>query len=257
MNSLESAKLNLQDLSARVKKGDIEGGKAALAKLKINMIDFPIEENGKSEYLEIARSGLEMGVLLAVADGDLAAFARNVTQIKAYYAFSPFSTDMKCKVLGLNLMYLLVENRLSEFHSELELLSEEEANNSFVSFPINLERQLMVGSYDEVLNASARVPDESYQFFMENLLQTVRDTIADCLEVAYKTMSVAEAMKMMRFENSQQFTEYIDGYRDDWILEGDNLCFQPPEGGCKASDIPSMKIIANSLSYATELERIV
>jgi len=102
---------------------------------------------------------------------------------------------MKCKVLGLNLMYLLVENRLSEFHAELELLSEVEASAPFVSFPINLERQLMVGSYDEVLKAGLHIPDQSYQFFMDNLLQTVRDSIADCLEVSHKTMGIGDAVK--------------------------------------------------------------
>ena len=35
------------------------------------------------------------------------------------------------------------------------------------------------------------------------------------------------------------------------------LCFQPPEVGSKTSDISGMKLSAQSLSYATELERIV
>merc|ERR1712183_787864 len=114
-----------------------------------------------------------------------------------------------------------------------------------------------VGSYDEVLNAGLHIPDQSYLFFMGNLLQTVRDSIADCLEVAYKTMSIPEAVKMMKFENPEQFMEYVEEYRDDWLVEKNHLCFQPPLGGCKASDIPSMKLISQSLSYATELERIV
>jgi len=219
------------------------------------MLSFPTPT--PAEYLEVATMGLELGVLLSVADEDFAAFVRNVAQVKTYYGMSTSFNDRKCQVLGLNLMYLLVENQLSEFHAELELLSDAEAQNPFVSFPINLERQLMVGSYDEVLNAGSRVPDPSYQLFMENLLQTVRDSIADCLEVAYKTMSVSEAMTMMKFETTAQLMEYVEEYRDDWIVEGSQLCFQPPATGRKASDIPSMKLISQSLSYATELERIV
>merc|ERR1712238_243470 len=154
-------------------------------------------------------------------------------------------------------MYLLVENNLSEFHAELELLSSDESSTPYVSFPINLERQLMVGSYDEVLHAGAHVPDPSYSFFMDNLLQTVRDSIADFLEVGYKTMKLGDAVGLMRFKSEEELRGYMEEYRDDWIVEGGVLCFQPPEVGSKASDIPSMKLIAQSLSYATELERIV
>jgi len=228
--------------------------------MKIIMLDFPsMTPTTSPEYLSIAINCLEMGVLLSVADEDLAAFARNISQLKSYYVFGTKPSETKCKVLGLNLMYLLVENRLSEFHSELELLTDDEdgARNPFISFPITLERQLMVGSYNEVLNAGFHIPDPSYQFFMDNLLQTVRDSIADCLEVAYKHMSIAEAKTMMKFDTNEQLMEYVDEYRDDWIVEGNNLCFQPPATSSKASDIPSMKLIAQSLSYATELERIV
>jgi 26S proteasome regulatory subunit N12 len=198
----------------------------------------------------------ELGVLLTVAAGDLDAFARNFAQLQPHYT-PTVASPRKCLVLGLNLMFLLVENRLSEFHAEMELLTEEEASNAFVSFPITLERQLMVGSYDEVLKAHLHIPDPSYAFFMENLLQTVRDSIADCMEVSYKAMKLSDAMTMMKFSSAKELMEYVQEARDDWIVEGDLLCFQPPPTGSKASDIPSMTLIAQSLSYATELERII
>ena len=201
-------------------------------------------------------NALELGVLLSVAAGDLDAFARNVAQLKPNYVLGTPS-ERKCLILGLNLMFLLVENRLAEFHAELELLTENEAATPFVSFPIQLERQLMVGSYDELLSAHARIPDPSYAFFMDNLLQTVRDSIADCVEVSYKTMKTTDAMTMMKFDSPQQLVDYIEECRDDWIVEGDTICFQPPPSGSKATDIPSLKLIAQSLSYATEMERII
>jgi len=213
-------------------------------------------EGAPESYAPVATSALELGVLLTVAAGDLDAFSRNLAQLKPYYSRG-IESERKNHILGLNLMFLLVENRLSEFHAELELLTASEAGNSFVSFPIQLERQLMVGSYDEVLSANSRIPDASYEFFMDSLLQTVRDSIADCVEVSYKTMKMQDAMTMMKFDSSDQLKEYIEECRDDWLVEGDTLCFQPPPAGSKASDIPSMKLIAQSLTYATELERIV
>lgn len=221
------------------------------------MLGFPSGQAATEAHLMTAAKALELGVLLSVADGDLEAFARNVAQSRPYYASLTDPTERKAHILGLNLMHLLVDNRLSEFHAELELLTAAEAQSPFVTFPITLERQLMVGSYDEVLNAGSHVPDLSYQFFMENLLQTVRDSIADCMEVSYKTMKIKDAMTMMKFDSPQQLMEYMEDCRDDWIVEGDSLCFQPPPTGSKASDIPSMKLISQSLSYATEIDRII
>lgn len=264
--SLESAQSALTELNALVEAGDIDGGKRSLASLKIALLDFPTA-TATPAHLAVAAGALECGVLLSVADQDLDAFARNVAQIKPYYSAlaagaAGGATGKKCHILGLNLLHLLVENRLSEFHAELELLTASEASDALVTFPIELERQLMVGSYDEVLDAGSRVPHPSYSFFVENLLQTVRDSIADCLEVSYKTMTLSDAVKMMKFGGEDELREYVEECRDDWIVEGEGmdgavLVFQPPPAGSKASDIPSMKLIGQSLSYATELERIV
>jgi 26S proteasome regulatory subunit N12 len=245
----------INNLSAALQANDIASGKVALTQLKIWMLE--ISQEGSPEATNLAAMALELGALLSVADDDLDAFARNISQLKPYYDTLSATTERKCHVLGLNLMHLLVDNRLSEFHAELELLSEEEAGTPFVSFPITLERQLMVGSYDEVLNAGANVPDPSYNFFMENLIETVRDSIADCVEVTYKSLKLTDAVTMMKLDSVEELQEYVQDKRDDWIVEGDMLTFQPPPVGSKAADIPSMKLISQSLSYATELERIV
>jgi len=254
MSSLDNAKSLLSKLKSSADAGDVDGGKATLSQLKIAMLDFPSPAD--EAHMNVATEALELGVLLTVSEGDLDAFARSMAQLKPYYA-AGVTSARKHHILGLNLMHLLVDNRLSEFHSELELLSDQEASNAFVSFPINLERQLMVGIYDEVLTASLHVPDPSYQFFMDNLLQTVRDSIADCVEVSYKRMKIADAMTMMKFDAQAALMEYVEECRDDWIVEGNELVFQAPPMGSKASDIPSMKLITQSLSYATEMERIV
>lgn len=231
------------------------------------MLGFP---SSSPIHLAMATCTLELGVLLSVADHDLESFARNMSQLKPYYFMTSNTTTMpsnfviphlKCHVLGLNLMHLLVENRLSEFHSELELISTTEAESSYISFPINLERQLMVGLYDEVLMAASHVPDPSYLLFMDPLLQTVRDSIADCLEVSYTQMNLLDAVEMMKFDNTEQLLEYIQLFRDDWLLITENnhsiLCFQPPSGGSQVTDIPSKKFMEQTLSYASELERII
>ena len=241
----------LTQLQQQVNISDISGGKDTLNQLKIALID------ASSEPQRLAKlTALEFGVLLSVADGDMDAFERNMSQAKAMYMSGVYTGD-SCKILGLNLMYLLVSNNLSEFHSELELLSENEEilQSPFLAFPVQLEQRLMVGSYDMV--SSGAIPDASYAFFMDSLMLTVRDSIAECLESAYRTLTLSAAQRMLGFGTLQELEEYMSESRDDWIVENGELCFQPPPMGRQASDIPSMKLIAQSLTYATELERIV
>jgi len=157
----------LTTLKGKIQAGDLDGAKSCITQLKILMLDFPTIE-ASSSFLSIATETLELAVLVSIEEGDLSSFSRNVSQVKMYYEIPETkSSSQKTKILGLNLMYLLIENRLSEFHAELELLTEEEASSTFISFPITLERQLMVGSYDEVLNAGSHIPDPSYNFLLK------------------------------------------------------------------------------------------
>lgn len=275
MNDISQAEAKLRDLHAKIQSEDIDGAKSCLTELKILILGFPTGTDAPVQCVNIATETLEQAALLSLQEGDLTAFARNVSQVKPYYESNTTNTttntttnNNKAKLLGLHLMYLLTENQLSEFHAELELLTDvNDTNNNttsvstnpLVTFPITLERHLMVGSYDEVLNAGAHVPDPAYDLFMDNLLATVRDNIADCLEVAYQTMTLEAARVRMKFDTLDDLKEYMAECRDDWILQEDSLslCFQPPSVGSKASDIPSRPLIKQVLSYATELERIV
>jgi 26S proteasome regulatory subunit N12 len=71
-------------------------------------------------------------------------------------------------------MHLLVENRLSDFHSELELLSQENKASTFVQFPIQLEQLIMEGAYSKVLELSSHQPSIYYSHFVAKLMETVR-----------------------------------------------------------------------------------
>ena len=254
--TIDTATTLLNTLQTQAQSSDVEGGFKTLNKLKILLIDAQ-----NPQELTVKLAALEYGVLLSVADTDMEAFQRNMAQAKALYVNGSCKlTDQSYKILGLNLLYLLVSNNLSEFHSELELLqdSNDAMNSAFIQFPLKLEQRLMVGSYDMV--SLEKVPDPSYAFFMEGLMLTVRDSIAECLESAYRTLPLTSAQSMLGFATMEELREYMkETKEDDWIVDeaAGELCFQPPPVGRQASDIPSMKFIAQSLTYATELERIV
>ena len=75
--------------------------------------------------LQLARDVLEIAVFWSIEKEDVVLFQRYVCQLKSYYfdyqkilPESPY----KYQLLGLNLLHLLAQNRLAEFHTELELL---------------------------------------------------------------------------------------------------------------------------------------
>ena len=252
----------MQELERHVQSGNLAQGKALLAQLKVTLLSDP--NAGPAVWANV----LELGALLSVADEDLEAFGRNVAQLQPQYAAlkamgkTTTPTPRHAHVVGLHLMQLLVEHRLSEFHAQLELLSEQEASHPLLAFPISLERQLMVGLYDEIL--SKPLPDPSYQLFLQHLGPTVRDSIADCLEASYKSLTLSEAASAMKLPSIDALLEYVQTERDDWAIDtttnGEGtILFQPPptSNTALASDVPSLQWIQQSLSYATELERII
>jgi len=80
-------------------------------------------------------------------------------------------------IRGLNLIRLLTQNRIADFHTTLESLplpADEINDNPFIRHPVNLERWLMEGSYSKVWNAREEAPAEEYKFFVDSLMGTIR-----------------------------------------------------------------------------------
>ena len=80
-------------------------------------------------------------------------------------------------IRGLNLIRLLIQKRIADFHTTIESLplsADEIASNPFIQHPVNLELWLMEGSYSKVWNAREEAPAEEYKFFVESLMGTIR-----------------------------------------------------------------------------------
>ena len=81
--------------------------------------------------------------------------------------------------------------RLAEFHTELELLPVKEIqNNIYLKHPVSMEQYLMEGSYNKVFLAKGNVPAESYIFFVDILLKTIRlATLPKSLDTSNESLS--------------------------------------------------------------------
>lgn len=245
---------------------DLTQSKALVDQLKLALLQLSIPLPGSKELespqlqkeLLLAREILEHAVLLSIKMKDIPAFERYFAQVKPYYfdyaKYLPPS-QRQFSTIGLNLLRLLAQNRIAEFHSELELLPLDQHSNVYIRHPIALEQFIMEGSYHKVRSARADVPAESYTFFMDILMDTVRNEIADCSERAFNSLPVSEAIKLLQVGDVKQLQQYAEKEQRDWTIKGDTVVFGKPE--VSKNEIPSKQLIQETLTYAKELERIV
>jgi len=195
--------------------------------------------------------------LLSMKNKDQTAFERNYNQLKTYYTDTrsvlPASSD-ELLIVGLNLLRLLVQNRIAEFHTELELLPVEAQQGPYVGHVVQLEQWLMEGAYNKVLAARQHLPAPSYFYFMDLLATTVRDEVAGCSEQAYSSIKLDHACQLLMFNDNDTALQYAS--ERDWQHRDGRIYFQPPPSKA-VRDIKSVEIIGHSLTYARELERIV
>jgi len=215
-----------------------------------------------SRELYLTREMLEYAVLLAVSTRDEAAFERSMVQLKAVYADYGRALPESARqpvLLGLWLLFLLTENRIGDFHAELELLPRlapglaGSAGWRYVAFVVELEQAKMEGRYTRLWQAPSRVPAEAYAPFTEKLITTARHDIADALEVAYERLARPDAAKLLGLRTDEELQRFA--LERHWRLDGDGLVSfqrsQPPP------QLDALQLIADALRYANELERII
>uniref|UniRef100_K3X1Q6 PCI domain-containing protein n=1 Tax=Globisporangium ultimum (strain ATCC 200006 / CBS 805.95 / DAOM BR144) TaxID=431595 RepID=K3X1Q6_GLOUD len=263
---LQTLEKDAQALRAAIDAANVQEAKQQLTKLKIALTTLPslppcaAPSATATQERTLARHVLESATMLSVLSEDMASFERSVIQLKVYYgslATELGPSPLHYPILGTRLLQLLVENRMAEFHNELELIPEQAREDPNIAFGIKLEQYLMEGSYNKVLEARANVPNPFFKFFLSQLLQTVRENIADCAEIAYQCLELSDAQKMLIFDSAAELNAYIQERKPEWVVRDNHVWFKAPEKNLGASDIPSLKLVGETLSYATELDRIV
>ncbi|KAJ7550781.1 hypothetical protein O6H91_07G118200 [Diphasiastrum complanatum] len=245
---------------------DYETSITLLSQLKVKLTEFsglpPLYRQTPTQVQELvlARSILEYAVILSVKTEDQESFERHFLQLKPYYTDTRqliSRSSEEYPILGLNLLRLLVQNRIAEFHTELELLPPEALDDVCLKHAIELEQSFMEGAYNRVLNARQAFPHETYLYFMDLLAKTVRDEIAGCSEKAFDFLTVADAKKILMFSSDQELLKYAAEEHPDWEIQKGILYFQKVKELAPCKEIPSLQMINQTLGYARELERIV
>lgn len=234
----------LQKIKNCVEQGriiDVEEGLAAVQEVKVARLTGSVMVSD-ADYM----TALEGAILLSIAAEDLECMGRHMKQLLA------LTTTPSTHMRGLHLMALLIQNADAEFHAQLELLGEAQQHDEYLSFPITLERKLMVGMYDQILDV--QVPHPSFQFFLDYLkANTVMEAICDNIEVCYDKLTTQEAAALII--GADYIEEYVEQFRADWIVENGVITFQV--SASNQDEISADKWIQQTLFYADQMEQIV
>jgi len=256
----------LAKLRDAYKNKDMSAGKTLLAQIKMAMMSFKsmpgtkvASESDVSELL-IAREAYELGCLISIGLEEIEGFERHFALVKSCYtdyaAVLPESENQQ-QLQGLNLLGLLAQSKIAEFHTELELIPVDLRENQYIKFPIKLEQYLMEGTYRKVEEAQKEVPAPSYSYFVSKLSGTVRDSIADSSEAAYESLPLADALKMLSMKSADELSDYAAMREREWEVDTKNNVVRFRATNTADLSVPSKKLIIETLSYAKELERIV
>ncbi|KAJ4963878.1 hypothetical protein NE237_023817 [Protea cynaroides] len=237
-------------------RNDIDTCTSLLSQLKVLLTGFkslpPLFEDSSNAVheLTIARDIYEHAVVLSVKTEDQDAFERDFFQLKPYYTDTGGRlppSPQEYPILGLNLLRLLVQNRIAEFHTELELLSPAALENPCIRHAVELEQSFMEGAYNRVLSARQTVPHETYVYFMDLLAKTVRDEIGGCSEKAYDYLSISDAKQMLMFSSDHELLEYIKEEHPEWEIKNGFVFFQKAKESAPCKEIPSLQLINQTL----------
>ncbi|KAH9482836.1 26S proteasome non-ATPase regulatory subunit 8 [Psilocybe cubensis] len=253
----------LQELrqAFNAKPSDLKKCTDLLLKLKLLLVEqnllFP-QENVPKDKLREAREVLEIGAFVSIRSRDLPAFDRYFAQLQTFYTdFVELErSEREYPIRGLNLIHLLTQNRIADFHITLESLDAEAIlDNEYIKHPVNLERWLMEGSYSKVWNAREEAPAEEYKFFVNSLVGTIRNEIASCQETAYESLPLKDAATLLFFTNQSELLTFAQARAWEVNLSAGTIIFKRKDE--EKMEIPKQRLISASLAYARELEQII
>lgn len=202
----------------------------------------------------------EVAALLSVQQEDEISFERHVSQAKTYYVDYAAALSKSARqnlILGLNLIRLMAQNRIAEFHTELELIPADARADKYIDYALRLEHYQMEGSYSKMRKEKDAIPHPCFAYFVNKLMDTVREEIAACCERAYKSLPMASVVSMLSLSDGQEGVTQFCEMRG-WDVSDTRVVFGKHDNGAVCmEDVPSGEMIKRSLEYAKELEQII
>jgi 26S proteasome regulatory subunit N12 len=112
-------------------------------------------------------------------------------------------------LIGMNLLRLLADNRIAEFHMHLERIVDLDllASNLYLKYAVQVEQFLMEGAYNRLLQLRQSAPSTEYAYLLETILVSVKTELASCIEVSYASMGVQALGGMLGVKDAKELMD--------------------------------------------------
>jgi len=145
---------------------------------------------------------------------------------------------------------------------ELERIPSQIVNdNIYIFTPVQLEQYLMEGTYNKIFLSKSNVPSPHYTYFIEILLDTVRDEIANCISNGYDRLNASECARMLLFDGkaaSQDAMTYAKKKKWQGTPDKSGFIFNSEKDRkVEENTIDSDRLVQQHIFYAKQLEMIV
>lgn len=274
MNYLDLARNQISNYrSSEITQQNLQEKTNILKNLKILTLSFkslpPSKEKPITAEFELAREVNELEMELSCICKNERAFELSYLQEKPFYFdyikdqnILPKQSDKYLYYVGLYLLFLLSNNRTTDFSTELELLDNKDKDNPYIKVSLDIEQFIVEGNYSHMAKLKNST-DDNYNYYLNKFDDTIRYQIARSMEKSYENLKWDNAMQLLMLKNENDLNEFIrqqnENPREDreiiWKREGDKIKFIPINEN-KAS-IPAYRIFNDSLLLGIETERIV
>lgn len=166
-----------------------------------------------------------MAVFWAVHAKDGAAFERYMAQLIPIYLKGCHRQDRMYTLVGLYLLHLIVSKRTSDFYSLLERITAAskppsamfDAGHRCIQFAVQLQQCLVEGTFHRILLARQQVPAPEYAWFLDSLMGTLRNELAECLEKAYDSLDISSTAARLLI-GPEQIPQLISFAQQVWYF---------------------------------------
>lgn len=170
-------------------------------------------------------------------------------------------SDKKLYFVGLYLLYLLSNNRNTDYFFELEFLQLTDFDNKFISLAVEVEHCISEGNYNKLFKIRESMNDGHYDKFLNKLGSSIRYQIAKSIERSYDSISIAKCLDLLSI-NQGELSDFIQQVKNssgndeiEWIADNQRIVFR--KDNKDKNTIPAEFIVQKTVKLANELEKIV
>lgn len=224
----------------------------------------PTNQQPNPEEYNLAVKILEALMEFYLEEKEETEFEKAFLMVKQFYfdySYLIKGSGKKLYFIGIYLLHLLSNNRITEYCFELEPLQLADFSNDYISFVVETEHCISEGNYNKLLNMRNNISEVNYLFYLNKLSSSVRYQIAKSAEQSFNSINKQELLNLLMLNNNQELLQFIEkeinrGNNDIiWNVEENTVVFK--ENVKDKGAIPSRKIMTDTAELANEIEKII